>query len=186
MRKAGVAQRLKRFRAAQGGAAAVEFAIILPFMLLLFVGSIEASSLITVDRRIDVISGTVGDLVARTRGTLSASKMTDYFQASQNIIYPYRSTGLKQVVSLVAVDSAGLTSVVWSCATNGGTKRAASSTYELPAKMNTMARGGWVVVSEAEYAYAPVLGIVFTSDVTLLGESFYLPRYSDTIGAPSC
>ena len=59
-----------RLASDERGVAAVEFALILPFLLLLFLGTIEASSLITVDRRVNVISGTVGDLVARTDPTV--------------------------------------------------------------------------------------------------------------------
>ena len=58
---------LGRFGKAREGAAAVEFALILPFMLMLYAGSIELSDLINVDRRITVISSTVGDLVARKK-----------------------------------------------------------------------------------------------------------------------
>lgn len=183
MGKTSIIARLRRFGAEQRGVAAVEFAVILPFLLLLFMGSIEASSLITVDRRVNVISGTVGDLVARTNGTLSNTKMTDYFLASQNIIFPYVTTGLKQVVTLVAVDASGNTTVSWSCAHNGGTKRTA---YDLPEKMNELARGGWVVASDTEYSYTPVLGLVFTNAITLHRRSFYLPRYEASIGAPAC
>lgn len=178
--------RLVDFSTEQDGVAAVEFALILPFLLFLFLGSIEASSLITVDRRVTVISGTVGDLVARTDGNLSNTTMTDYFLASQNIIFPYGTTGLEQVVSLISVDASGNTSVVWSCAHNGGTKRTATSSYDLPVKMNELARGGWVVASETAYAYRPVLGIVFTDAINLHRESFYLPRYEEAIGAPAC
>lgn len=184
MRALDIRSKLKRFRAEERGAAAVEFALILPFLLLLFMGSIEASSLITVDRRVNVISGTVGDLVARTEGTLSGTTLTDYFMASQNIMFPYATTALKQVVSFVAVDDEGATSVVWSCGYNGGEAHTATSSYTLPEKMNELAREGWVVASETEYSYRPVLGLVFTNAITLHRESFYLPRYEAAIGAP--
>ncbi|MBI4046560.1 MAG: pilus assembly protein, partial [Devosia nanyangense] len=43
------------------GAAAVEFALILPILLLLYIGSIEASQLIITDRRVTTVAGTLGD-----------------------------------------------------------------------------------------------------------------------------
>ena len=49
-----------------------------------------------------------------------------------------------------------------------------------------MARGGWEVASEAEYSYRPVLGLVITTPIRLYNESFYLPRYQESIGAPAC
>lgn len=175
---------LRRFGKEDRGAAAVEFALILPFLLLLFMGSIEASSLITVDRRVTVISGTVGDLVARTEDALSSNTLQDYFMASQNIMYPYATAALKQVVTLVAVDDEGVTSVVWSCGFNGGTARTDGNPYTLPEKMNEIARDSWVVASDAQYAYRPVLGLVFTNAITLHRESFYLPRYGSSFAKP--
>lgn len=172
------------------GAAAVEFALIMPLLLLLFLGTIEASTLITVDRRINVISGTVGDLVSRwdpDAGAIPGSELTDYFRASEGIIYPYPTTGLKQVVSFVEVAANGTTKVKWSCAYNGGTKRAKNSAYaSLPTHMNQLARNGWVVASETSYSYRPVLGMVFTEALHLYQESFYLPRYASDIAGPAC
>ena len=179
-----------RFLRDAGGAAAVEFALIMPLLLLLFLGTIEASTLITVDRRINVISGTVGDLVSRwdpDAGAIPSSELNDYFRASEGIIYPYPTTGLQQVVSFVEVASNGTTKVKWSCAYNGGTKRATNSAYtSLPTHMNQLARGGWVVASETSYNYLPVLGMVFTDALHLYQQSFYLPRYASEISGPAC
>lgn len=185
-----LAARLKTFAADARAAAAVEFALIMPLLLLLFLGTIEASSLITVDRRVNVISGTVGDLVSRwdpDTGAIPISDLTDYFRASQGIIYPYSTTGLKQVVSVVEVTAAGVATVRWSCAYNGGTKRATNSAYtSLPQHMNELSRGGWVVASESSYSYRPVLGMVFTEALNLYQESFYVPRYASYIAGPAC
>jgi Flp pilus assembly protein TadG len=185
--------RLKRFAEDRRGVAAVEFALILPFLLLLFLGSIEASSLITVDRRINVISGTVGDLVAQQDpgdDPLTDAILDDYFEASEAIIYPYSTTGLEQVVSLVEVAADGTATVEWSCGYNGGVKRTANSAYTLPANMNLVARppdgSGYVVASETSYSYLPALGLVFTEAIELNRASYYLPRFREAITGPAC
>jgi Flp pilus assembly protein TadG len=181
--------RLRRFAHDKRGAALVEFALILPAMLALYLGSIEASSLITVDRRVNIISSTVGDLVARWNpdaGAIPSSVLTDYFKASEGIIFPYAKSGLQQVVSVVSVAANGTTSVVWSCGYNGGTKRTAGAAYTLPANVNQLARGGWVVASETWYAHEPLLGVVLTDTYSLYHESFYMPRFEELINGPTC
>jgi Flp pilus assembly protein TadG len=186
--------RLTAFADATGATAAVEFALVLPFLLLLLMGSIEASSLITVDRRVNVISGTVGDLVARwdpKDGAISSSTLTDYFTASSSIIFPYETGDLKQVVSFVEIASDGTTKVLWSCAHNGGTKRVTNATYPtLPTNINLLARPpagkGFVVASETSYNHVPVMGVVFEGGLDLYQESFYLPRHQKTLAGPAC
>jgi Flp pilus assembly protein TadG len=183
---------IRRFGRNTEGAAAVEFALILPFLLLLYVGSIEASSLITVDRRVNVISGTVGDLVARwdsAADPLTLAELTDYFKASAGILFPYADSGLRQVVSFLKVENDGTTAVVWSCGYNGGSKRTAGSAYTLPANMLAIVRppagDGFVVVSETSYSYRPALGIVFTEPINLHQASYYIPRYGRAIAGPA-
>jgi Flp pilus assembly protein TadG len=172
------------------GAAAVEFALILPFLLLLFLGTIEASALITVDRRVNVISGTVGDLVARTDPDipLTVSGLNDFFEASEGIIFPYDPDDLQQVISVIEVDDDGTATVEWSCGYSGGVKHTTGTAFTLPANMNLVARpptgSGYVVASETWYSYLPLLGLVYTEAIDLYRTSYYLPRSEGEIASP--
>lgn len=181
----GILASLRRFAHAQHGVAVVEFALIVPVMLTLYLGSIEASSLYTVDRRVTTVSSTLGDLVSQANGVLAQSELDNYFDAAKGILTPYATGDLHQVVSLISVDSSGATSVVWS-RTDGGTERATGASYPLAAdtQMNKMARGGYLVVSEASYAYTPVMGMVIKGPINLYRESFYLPRFAECIAVP--
>jgi Flp pilus assembly protein TadG len=190
---------IRRFGREDRGAAAVEFALILPFLIVLFMGSIEASSLITVDRRVNVISGTVGDLIARwdsKGGTnpVATTTLKDYFTASQGIMYPYSVTALKQTVSVIKITSGGVATVTMSCGYNGGSARAANSAFALPANLKSVATPavtvpatfGWVIASEAAYSYKPVLGMVFKNALNLNSTSYYLPRFEKEITFATC
>lgn len=179
-----------RFGRTDRGVAAVEFALIAPFLLLLYMGSIEASSLYTVNRRVIVISGTLADLVARwnpTDGTMPTTTMRDYFRASQGIITPYSITSLRQVVTSFSVSATGVTKVLWSCGYNGGTARPVNAVYPLDAakEMNVIARGGTIIASEVTYPYRPVLGIVFPNAINLRSESLFLPRFVQAVAKPA-
>jgi Flp pilus assembly protein TadG len=167
----------------QDGVAAVEFALIMPFMLLLYFGSMEGSSLFTADKRIDSISATVGDLISQwdpKDGKIATSTLNDYFAASAGLINPYSSTGLKIVVSLVEVKSDGTTKVLWSQGYGGGTAWTVNNPYTpltATSQMNQVARGGCIVASETSYSYKPLLGQVFTSALNLKHSNYFLPRY---------
>jgi Flp pilus assembly protein TadG len=163
----------------QRGVAAVEFALILPVLLLLYFGSIETASLYSADRRVANVAGTIGDLVSRAKDSITESEITDYFQAASGIMQPYDTGTLTQVVSLLSVDEDGNVTVVWSRQFNGGLVRADGSSYPLPAErqINQVARDGLLVASEVHYSYRPLFGIVYPNALTLAHEEFFLPRF---------
>lgn len=186
---------LADFARASGGVAVVEFALILPFLLALYFGSIETSSLFTVDRRVTIVAATVGDLVAQWNpdaGEIPQATIDDYFDAGTAIMTPYDATGLAQVVSFVSVDSVGQTTVLWSAATAGATARTAGSAYPLDAstQMNQIAReGGYFIAAETELSYMPVLGLAFPAPLDLRHISYFLPRFGECIavaGTSAC
>jgi len=177
-----------RFGHAREAVAAVEFALVMPVMLTLYLGSIELSSLINVDQRITTIAGTVGDLVARENGEIDAATMSEYFQAATSVISPFTTTGLGQVVSVVYVNSSGVTKVLWSQATGGATARTVSQAFPgphtIPTSMINITKGTtapYIIVSEASYSYKPLLGLFFKTAFPLYHQSFYLPRYAAMI-----
>lgn len=187
-RRLGLPPLLRRFVGAEEGVAAVEFALILPLLLLIYLGSIEASSLFTVDRRVEVISTTVADLVARwnpNQGAITDDVLGDYFRAAGGIIIPYDDSRLTQVVSLLSVDDDGVAEVVWSCAYNGGASFNAGDVYALGPQMQALSSGGYVVAATTRYPYRPVLGMVFRDEITLENEALFLPRFGEGLDAPS-
>jgi Flp pilus assembly protein TadG len=185
---------ITRFAHNERAVAAVEFALILPFLITLYMGSIEASSLFTVDRRIEVISATTADLLARwnpNEGPIPKATVQDYFRAAEGIITPYATSGLKQVLSFVTVNAAATSiKVAWSCAYNGGTALTTGSDFTLGDKMKLLAtsnktKAGFVIVAKTSYSYRPVLGMVFTSALNLENQSLFLPRFGATLAAPT-
>ncbi|MBD8065714.1 pilus assembly protein [Devosia sp. PTR5] len=170
----------------RAGTAAVEFALIVPIMLLVYVGTMEASSLITMDRKIQSVSGAVGDLVARADKVLTTNQLKDYFQAASGIMTPFSSSGVKQVVTAVNVAPDGSTSVEWTSQYQNGTYSTTTEytpgqTYPLPAPMIAVAKGKMVIAAEASYSYKPLYGIVFDQAVTLSRAGFFMPRFEGTI-----
>jgi Flp pilus assembly protein TadG len=177
-----------RLRHDERATAAVEFTLVLPILILLYLGSIEAAALFSVDKRVSSISSTVADLVAQwdpeTEGALTTGvggTLTDYMNASTGIMAPYSTTGLTIIVSLVQVKNNGTTRVLWSKANSGAAKTVGQS-YGDPSiatatEMNEVSRGGCVIASEVTYSYLPVLGAVFTTAINLKHTNYFLPRF---------
>lgn len=170
-----------KFRQSSSGVAAVEFALILPIMLLMFLGSIELGDLILVNKRVSVVSESMGDLVARTDTTLTTATLNDYFEAVSTTMTPYDATALKQIVTCVFVDADGNTSIVWSRGYNGGTAHAVNGTYNIPAEFIALSKNRYVIVAEAKMAYLPMFGYALKTGFNLYRDSFYLPRFGGLI-----
>lgn len=175
-----------RFRGAEAGVAAVEFALILPIMLMVYVGMVEASALISMDRKIQSVSGAVGDLVARSDGIITEATLNDYVRVAGGIMTPYPIEPLVQVVSMVYVAPNNDTSVIWSRRYENQVLKPAGahetgSSYELPAAIIAIAKEQYVVVAESGYDYKPLYGIIIDQPIRLYRENFYLPRFGAMI-----
>jgi len=175
------AKLLARFGRSTSGVAVVEFALILPLMLLLLIGSVELGDLISVNKRIHTVSGSMGDLVARSNKQISPAELNDYFVAAGTTMAPYSSANLAQIVTSVFVDEDGATTVSWSRGFNGATAHTAGAAYNLPAELIAIAKSKHVIVSEASLAYQPLFGYVFKNTFNLSRESYYLPRFGGII-----
>ncbi|RYE08927.1 MAG: pilus assembly protein [Hyphomicrobiales bacterium] len=185
---------LQKFRREERAVAAVEFALITPFLLTMYLGSIEAAALFTADKRVNSVSATVGDLVSQWDADedtckavgckLPTAELTDYLAASSLIMMPYSTTNLRIVISLVKVKANGDTQVLWSRANATGTPRGVGTSIpNFPSSfmMNQMAQKGCIIVSEASYSYRPMLAQVFTTALNLAHTNYLMPRYGSAV-----
>lgn len=176
----------RRFARNTQAAAAVEFALILPILLTLYVGSVELSSAITVDKRVATVSGSLGDLVARSDDTIALSTLNDYFLAAAATMAPYSPADVRQIVSSVRVRSDGATRVMWSVGYNGATDHTDGASYDLPDDLKKLVTSnytttGYVIVAEAQLGFTPLFGYFFKDAFSLYHEFFFLPRFGDGI-----
>src|SRR3954452_6823386 len=108
------------------GVSAVEFAMLLPLMITLYLGSVEISEGVGIDRKVTLTSRTVGDLASQV-SSISNSDMTNLLNAASAVVVPYDLSKLKVTVSEVTIDANGAATIIWSDTLNG-TKRTVGST----------------------------------------------------------
>ena len=179
-----MARLIARFRRDTQAVAAVEFALILPLLVTLYFGTVEAAQLYTVDRRVATVASTMADLIAREQECITTDKLNSYFNAATGIMQPYSTTALKQVVSFLSVSSSGTVTIEWSTAYGtGATARNTGTTTAIgtQTQINTLARTkGWLVAAEIQYPYKPLYGIVINT-INLAHTEYFLPRYEEEI-----
>ena len=135
------------------GVSAIEFAMILPALILMYVGSAEVGNALTIYRRTSTIASTAADLTAQTK-TVSTTDLQDIVSASTSIMTPYPTQPLKIVLSSVVADTNNIGKVAWSYS-NKGSGRAVNSIYPVPAGLTEPSSS--VIVAEITYAFTPLV-----------------------------
>lgn len=171
-----------QLRRNRDGVAAVEFAFIVPIMFVLFIGTVEFSQALTVDRRVTQIASSSADLIARQRKT-TTDEVNGVMQIIDHLIRPFDPSLLRVTVINVMADitDADKTSVCWSYQHNGGANAYADGqSYVLPEGI--VEAGNSVIVAEVVYEYQPMIFQYFLTAGMPLRETFYLkPRQSSFV-----
>src|SRR5687767_15462859 len=101
-----LALRLQHFVPSREGVAAVEFAMVLPVMVLMYLGMTEMTFGVNTDRKITLLSRTLADLTGRAT-SVSSTEMDTIFATATSVMSPYRSDQAKMVVSSIVVKDTG-------------------------------------------------------------------------------
>jgi Flp pilus assembly protein TadG len=161
----------------QRGLAAIEFAMLLPLMLTLYLGGVELSQAISVDRKVTLTSRAVADLVAQSTSVNNA-EMTNILNAATAVAAPFATSNLRVTVSSINVDSAGTAKISWSDTYNG-TARAVNSSVTLPSALQIPNTS--LIWGEVSYAYTPTIGYIITGTMTLKDQIYMRPRQSTSV-----
>jgi Flp pilus assembly protein TadG len=164
------------------GVSAVEFALLAPVMIALYLGCVEVSDGVSTDRKVTLTAAALANLAAQAT-TISTSDMTNILDASLAIILPYDATKLTITVSCVNIDANKNATVKWSV-TRGGTARSGSITIPSALKVAS----SQLIFAEASYAYKPTVGYTITGTLNLADQMYMSPRitapvYNSTVCA---
>jgi Flp pilus assembly protein TadG len=169
---------LRRFALDQSGVSAVEFAILLPLMLTMYLGGVEISQAVSADRKTTLVAHTVGDLTAQA-ANVSTADMTNVLNAGAAVAYPFLPANLKVTVTSVCIDTNGsIATAAWSKTLNGAI-RTGNVTSSIPTAL--MVPNTSLIWGEASYDYRPTVGWTITGTLTLRDKFFLRPRLSNSV-----
>jgi Flp pilus assembly protein TadG len=192
----------------EAGLAAVEFALVMPIMLLLYLGVVEVAAGVRFAQQFDLTAHTVGDLVgqlssgANGQAALTDNQIAGVFAAANALIAPYASTSLNVTISevLISNNNSGVPQATldWTVANGGPSAKiyacptvTLNATYPtsnplLPANfpsMTTFTSGtgiqfGPMIVTEISYVYTPKIQLVAGLFGAASGVTFSRVTYS--------
>jgi Flp pilus assembly protein TadG len=186
----GIFQKLRKprfFLRDNRGVSAVEFAIVLPVMIVMYLGCNEVGNGLTVARKVTHITSTLSDLVTQSK-SISSTDMTNILNAASSILTPYPSSVgttklLKIKVSQFKIDANSKVTVDWSSALNDTALTKGATITNLPAGVKVAST--YLISAEVHYAYTPTIGYVMTGTFDLHDQFYLRPRLSDSVTGPS-
>lgn len=189
----------RRFADSTRGVAALEFAMIMPVLMLLFLGTYDAENAICIYAKVRSATYSLGAITnqygSATNSTISTATMTAITNAVSAILAPYSSTPTVIVISQIMATSKTKATVSWSYAVNGTALTQGSSFTGLPANFvqNSCANVStsnacYAIYAQVSYTFTPTFGAFVTGPITLSDSIFTTPRISQCVvynGTPS-
>lgn len=161
------------------GTALLEFGFLLPVMLLLFIGVIEATNVLRLDRKVVASAQTAADLVTQRR-EVSDAQLDDILKAAELIFEPFPAPAHSVGIVGVSFDpDTGDPTLDWTKSKNGGT---VPNALTLAAGLGEPGEG--VVVVRVTYNYTPIFFDFVMGPTTIEETAVLRPRRSSVVEGP--
>ena len=165
----------RRFLVSTSGVAAVEFAMILPILVTLFLASVDAARAIAIYAKVRAATYAL-DAIANQYATIQSTDMSAILGATSVVLAPYSSSPVVVILSQIKVNSANAAVVNWS-ATLNGTALNQNASASVPTNFASCpSYPCYLIYGQVSYTYTPLF-MYFTKNAITLSDSLYVtPR----------
>lgn len=164
------------------GVALIEFAVIAPLMLLVYLGSFQLSDALSCHRKLTLANRLVADLVSQY-AVLDAQEVDAVLRLGTQAMTPYDAERATVRVTALHTGTNGVTRVVWSKAANADPEKAGTA-IDLPPAIAE--RGRTLIRSEVTYAMPLFAPFGLSPTVAMSDEMFVAPRLSMEVSCHDC
>jgi Flp pilus assembly protein TadG len=171
-----------RYLKSTRGVAAIETALIMPVMLLLYIGMVDLTNLVSTNRKLTQAAATLADVVTQSKDIVEVSRINDIFKAVDLIMVQ----GPDDQDIGIAVEGYrkvnGVATKKWS-----KSRGTCSATVDLTKMLDLMTAGNDIVVAKVCTEFLPFAGNVLGTkllgtDSVLMSEVIMeRPRISDSL-----
>jgi Flp pilus assembly protein TadG len=172
----------------RSGTAAIEFALVVPVMVTLFLGSYETANLVLASMKLEASAETAADLVAQTKvnTVLQSADFTNVTNAAKQVLTPLPISGTQLKIAYASITySTGTPVIDWHFEVNSANPITVAG---VPNNANLANLGNEtsgstdsVIVVKLTYAYTSPISYVLNSSYTLSESAFNRPRYMNCV-----
>jgi Flp pilus assembly protein TadG len=159
---------------------ALEFALMVPVMLILWTGTVELAQFHLASRKVTIAAQSAADLISQ-EVTLTEAKLNDIVQAVTAIMDPFPVEGLGITFVSVEADSDGRVTIGWRF--DGGVAAASEGTIP-PRAIPLVGQNDSVIVAVMTYRHRGTFKIFSDAsaiDTVITEEAFIRPRRVEKI-----
>jgi len=188
----------RRFLRDKRGVAALEFALIVPLMLTMYLGTIEISTAIAVNRKVSRVASTIADLVTQ-QDEVNKDKLDNILEIGEAVLFPYDSRKPDIWITAINVDSSYPEGgkVAWSRRYDKGSfQEGLGDDEDTYVPTDLRIDGTFLVRVDAKLDYAPVVNWLIGETIGTvkngvgvleMSERYFLrPRLGEAIPCTNC
>ncbi len=172
-------RRLRRRLAAMGqdGLAALEFALVAPLLIIIYLGSAEVTMALMAYRKLGNAAVVAAELASHSP-TIDATTVARIQEAAAAALAPFNVADFDQRLTAIVIDAGGVARVQWSVG-DGADALAVGSSVDVPADLRVPDEG--IVMAEAWFDYASPTAFGIPSGWQFTQTHFVYPRINDRV-----
>lgn len=187
IRKA-IRARLSSFGASREGVGAVEFALIVPILLIIYLMSFEVTIGISTSRKVSHAASDIADLVTQ-QTTVSKTYLGTMSNVAQAVLAPYTPSSMTLKVTGISIDASSNATVLWSWSNSGSRPYTFGSAITVPNDLKIA--NSFLVHSELSIPYSlllylPGLNGTETKSFNISKDYYYRQRVGSSVTCSDC
>lgn len=180
---------IDRFARDKRGIGAIEFAIITPVLLMLYIGAVQLTVGLTVAKRASQAAGSIADIVTQ-QTSVDTSFLSTMPTVAAAIFSPFGVNGMTLKITAISIDGSGNAKVSWSWAQDGTRPYAVNSAVST-VPTNLMMPNSFLIRSEFTvpykfFSFGPDFLPSTFNQVTLQRTYFFRQRVGTSISCATC
>ena len=184
----GPISHIRRLWSDRSGVGAVEFALIAPLLLMIYITVFELTIGLSISKRVTRASSTIADLVTQQEGSITKATLATMVNVAQSIFVPYGVPTTHIKITGIQVEGTA-PKVRWSWAESGAAPHAIGSTIDIPANMKVA--DAFIVHAEVSVPHQLLMfmpGLIPSEmrNITISRDYYYRARSGEEIKCGDC